>query len=69
MTHSQPQVAPIAPKIILAELDHMSEEGTLEYSHGDTPLSTLAHDAHDYTDMVLELRDLFLVATFGVLES
>ena len=47
----------------------MSEEGTLEYSHGDTPLSTLAHDAHDYTDMVLELRDLFLVATFGVLES
>ena len=47
----------------------MSEEGTLEYSDGDTPLSTLAHDVHDYTDMVLELRDLFLVATFGVLES
>ena len=47
----------------------MSEEGTLEYSDGDTPLSTLAHDVHDYTDMVLELRDLFLVATFGVLKS
>lgn len=69
MTHSEPQVAPIVPEILREELDNMTEEGTLEYSDGDTPLCTLAHDVHDYRDMVLELRDLFSVATFGVLES